>query len=325
MQRLFFSYSHKDEALRDQLEVHLAMMKRQGLIESWHDRRIDAGSDFNESISSNLEAADIILLLVSPDFLASEYCYEKEMMRAMERHAAGDAVVLPVILRPCDWHGAPFGRLLAVPKDGKPVTKWPSLDDAFLDVTTAIKARLEKHSTQAVPRAPSGGATARSTRQNPAQVQGRTSLPRSSNLRVAKEFSERDRDAFLHESFDYIASFFEGSLEELSQRNPNIEGRFRRVDANRFTAVVYRGGEARARCSVFFGEDHFTSGGIGYSNSESGGSFNERLSIEDDDQALYLKPLGLSTFGPRDEHSKLTMEGGAEFLWSLFVRPLQQR
>ena len=71
MHRIFFSYSHKDEALRDQLEVHLAMLKRQGLIESWHDRRIDAGDVLDESISAHLEEAEIILLLVSSDFLAS--------------------------------------------------------------------------------------------------------------------------------------------------------------------------------------------------------------------------------------------------------------
>src|SRR5437762_917707 len=98
---LFFSYSHKDEGLRDQLEIHLAMLKRQGFIETWHDRRISAGEILDHAVSENLESADIILLLVSPDFLASDYCYDREMMRAMERHEAGLSAVIPVILRPC--------------------------------------------------------------------------------------------------------------------------------------------------------------------------------------------------------------------------------
>ena len=93
---------------------------------------------------ANLESADIVLLLVSPDFLASDYCYEREMLRAVERHKAGACTVIPVILRPCDWHDAPFGGLLAAPKDGKPITQWPDIDAAFLDVTTAIKGRLRK-------------------------------------------------------------------------------------------------------------------------------------------------------------------------------------
>src|SRR2546427_4032486 len=134
MATLFFSYSHKDEPLRDKLEVHLSMLKRQGVIETWHDRRISPGMRMDKEISERLDTSDIVLLLVSPDFLASDYCYDIEMTKALQRHDAGEAVVIPVILRPCDWHEAPFGRLKALPKDGKAATKWTDLDDAFLDI-----------------------------------------------------------------------------------------------------------------------------------------------------------------------------------------------
>jgi hypothetical protein len=137
---VFFSYSHPDETLRDQLEVHLAGLKRQGLIAAWHDRKITAGSEFGNAISENLEEAAVILLLVSPDFINSDYCYEREMKRAMKRHEKKEARIIPVILRPCDWHDLPFGKLLGVPKDGKPITTWPNRDEAFLDVVRAIKA-----------------------------------------------------------------------------------------------------------------------------------------------------------------------------------------
>src|SRR5262249_6285750 len=119
MATLFFSYSHRDEDLRDELETHLAALKRQGVIETWHDRRIGAGQEVDNTISEHLEDADIILLLVSPYFIASDYCYDVEMARAMERHDAKLARVIPVILHPCDWHNLPFGKLLATPKDGK--------------------------------------------------------------------------------------------------------------------------------------------------------------------------------------------------------------
>ena len=134
MATVFFSYSHKDESLRDQLETHLSMLKNQGLIQAWHDRQILAGSDIDNSIREPLESADVILLLVSSDFLASTYCYSKEMARAMERQAEGTARVIPVILRDCDWHAAPFGKLLAVPTDGRAITLWPNIDQAFTDV-----------------------------------------------------------------------------------------------------------------------------------------------------------------------------------------------
>jgi hypothetical protein len=139
MNSVFLSYSHKDEAIRDQLETHLSMLRRQGVISMWHDRRILPGDNIDDIIMRELEQADIVLLLVSPDFLASEYCYGVEVARALDRHAAGEARVIPVILRPCDWHTAPFGKLRALPTDGRPVTKWPDHDDAFLDIARAIR------------------------------------------------------------------------------------------------------------------------------------------------------------------------------------------
>ncbi|MEH1856587.1 MAG: toll/interleukin-1 receptor domain-containing protein [Nostoc sp.] len=141
--KVFFSYSHKDEALRDELATHLSMMKRQGVIEAWHDREISAGSEWANAIDDNLELADIILLLVSANFLASDYCYDKEMKRAMERHETREARVIPIILKPTDWNGAPFGKLQALPKNAKPVTTWQDQDEAFLNVAQGIRRVVE--------------------------------------------------------------------------------------------------------------------------------------------------------------------------------------
>jgi TIR domain len=137
--QLFFSYSHHDEKLRDQLADHLAALEREGLIAGWHDRRIGAGEDWAGAIDHHLSSADLILLLVSPSFVASRYCYELELQRALERHAAGEARVIPVILRPADWGALPFGKLQALPKDGKPVTRWSNRDEAFLDIAQGIR------------------------------------------------------------------------------------------------------------------------------------------------------------------------------------------
>ena len=103
----------EDEALRKRLETHLSILHEQGLISGWHDGRIEAGTEWDGAISENLEHAGIILLLVSADFLASSYIRDVEIAGAMKRHQAGTARVIPVILRPVDWHSAPFGNLEA--------------------------------------------------------------------------------------------------------------------------------------------------------------------------------------------------------------------
>ena len=142
--KLFYSYSHKDEVLRDQVETHLSLLKRQGVIAEWHDRRITAGTEWKGEIDENLKSSQVILLLVSADFIASDYCYDVEMKRALEKHEAGTARVIPVILRACDWHGAPFGRLKALPEDGKPITSWTNGDEAFTDVAKGIRKVTEE-------------------------------------------------------------------------------------------------------------------------------------------------------------------------------------
>jgi TIR domain len=141
--KVFFSYAHKDASFRENLEVHLAMLKHQGFIETWHDRKISAGDDLDLQINAHLNAADIILFLVSPDFLASPYCYGIEVKRAMYLHRKGRARVIPVILRPCEWQHAPFGRLSAVPRDGKPIRLWADKDSAFLDIARSIRQAIE--------------------------------------------------------------------------------------------------------------------------------------------------------------------------------------
>lgn len=157
---LFYSYAHRDERLRKRLETHLSALRQQGVITEWHDRKIVAGTDWKQSIDAHLMTAMVILLLISPDFLASDYCYGIEMQRALARHAKGDARVIPVILRPVDWQGTPFAHLQCVPTDAKPVTTWTNRDEAFRDVATAVRAAIEQlhphptslpHALQSVP------------------------------------------------------------------------------------------------------------------------------------------------------------------------------
>lgn len=137
---VFYSYCHQDESDRNELEKHLVILKRQNLVSFWHDRKILPGNEWKNEIDSNLEKADIILLLISSDFINSEYCWGNELKRAMERHEEQSAIVIPVILRDCLWQDAPFGKLQGLPKDGKAVNgrDWKNTDEAFTDVARGI-------------------------------------------------------------------------------------------------------------------------------------------------------------------------------------------
>jgi len=142
--KLFYSYTHKDEVLRNELDTHLKLLQRMGVIDSWHDRCIEAGDDWKQKIDEKMDEADLILLLVSADFIASEYCYEKEMKKAMARQNEGKAVVVPILLRDVNWGSAPFAKLQALPKDALPVTKWSDKDSAWRNVSEGIQSLVEK-------------------------------------------------------------------------------------------------------------------------------------------------------------------------------------
>lgn len=312
---VFLSYSHADEALRDQLENHLSGLKRQGVISIWHDRRVGAGEELHGQIHARLDEAEIILLLVSSDFIASDYCFDIEVRRAMERHEAGSACVIPVILRPCDWSGTPFRKLQAIPRDGKPIVKHATLDDGFLDVVQAIRGavdRIKGDSDSAIPAPVAAPGTASD------------SQLRSSNLRIRRRFSDRDRHTFVMDALETIGSYFENSLNELEARNEGVETHFRRIDVNRFEARAFVGGQQRSRCGIWMGDEwgsdglFFSFGGVGRGNS-----YNESMSVEDDGTSLFLKPLGMASYGQHRDR-QFTQVGAAEYFWGLFIEQLRQ-
>lgn len=144
--KIFFCYAHEDEALLNKLKAQLRPLQRQGLLDVWYDRDISAGTDWEQQIKEQLNTAQIILLLVSPDFMDSDYINDVELKRAIERHERGEAHVIPVILRHVYWQGEPLGKLQALPTDGKPVIdrSWHSLDEAFLNVAQGIQKAIIK-------------------------------------------------------------------------------------------------------------------------------------------------------------------------------------
>jgi hypothetical protein len=136
---VFISYSHRDERYRKALDTSLAQIRREGLISAWSDRKIMPGEDWDREIDEHLNSADLILLLVSPDFLASDYAYSREMLQAIEWHKSRSAIVVPIILRPSDWGNSPLSMLQALPRDGRPVSTWSNRDEAWLDVVNSLR------------------------------------------------------------------------------------------------------------------------------------------------------------------------------------------
>jgi hypothetical protein len=146
--KVFLSYSRKDTALRDELVAHLTALKWRGVIQDWNDDQIEAGTDWDKAIASYLDSADIILLLLSPDFLASKYSID-EAQRALKLNESGQVRVIPIILRPVDFSATPFAKLHFSPSGGKPITLWEDKDEAFLSVARDIRRAARALTAQA--------------------------------------------------------------------------------------------------------------------------------------------------------------------------------
>ncbi|MBX3517763.1 MAG: SUMF1/EgtB/PvdO family nonheme iron enzyme [Rhodospirillales bacterium] len=255
---LFYSYSHEDELLRVRLQKHLAVLRRSGLVSEWHDRNIDAGDEWAKEIDRNLSSADIILLLVSPSFIASDYCWSVEVKKALERHDRGEAVVVPVILRPCRWGRTDFARLQAVPKDARAVTEWPNEDAAFDDVAGRIETLVERIRVERAPTvhprptALPGGEGASRPHPDPLPQAGEGGTRGSGRVRAFKDLEVfRDVDAPWCPEMVVIPSgtFLMGSPESEIGRQSNEGPQHRVAIGRRFALGKY---------AVTFDEyDHF--------------------------------------------------------------------
>jgi len=142
--KIFCSYSHKDEKYRAELETHLALLSRQGAVHVWHDRLIAPGRNWAKEIDDNINLANVVLLLVSADFLASEYCYGVEMRRALQRASRLETHVVPILIRKCDLQGVPFADVQWLPTGAKPVKNWADRDSAWTDVATGVRKIVQE-------------------------------------------------------------------------------------------------------------------------------------------------------------------------------------
>src|SRR5713226_5357329 len=142
--RIFCGYAHEDKALFQQLKTALAVLIRQEAVSIWHYGDLLPGVQWESEIERELNTADIILLLISPAFMASDYCWSKEMQWAITRHATGEARVIPILLKPTPgWETTPLGALQALPRDAKPITAWNSREKALADVVDGLRRAVK--------------------------------------------------------------------------------------------------------------------------------------------------------------------------------------
>jgi hypothetical protein len=142
--QIFYSYSHKDEELRDRLSTYLAPLRRKGRIVEWHDRKIEPGTDWDTEISNRLDSANLVLLLLSPEFLASDYCFGVEVEKSLTRLKSGTLRVAPVLLRPCLWEDSPFSELQMIPRDARAISSASSPEEAWKAVALEISKMVSE-------------------------------------------------------------------------------------------------------------------------------------------------------------------------------------
>lgn len=309
--KAFISYSHQDSKYVQNLKKHLAQVQRQGLIDTWYDREILAGSDFGSDIQKELDSAGLFLAIVSPDFISSDYCYEVEMAWALERHKAGEMRVVPIIVEPCEWKMTPLRDLKALPKDGKSVSEWSNANSAYLDVVTELRRALESSDQLAVPEttlAPSNQST-----------QEHTPI---TTFKVKRTFDAIDRDDFNRKSFIEICDFFSRSAAEINAVD-GIKSRFEQYSDTSFGAKIlnsqYQRGENAI--TVHMGGSSVGFGDIYYSNSERSepNTANGWYSIEETDYELLYSGNRMNNLMSNDQF-KGTANDLARDLWFDFVR-----
>lgn len=212
--KAFISYSHIDKAMLDKLEIHLANLKREHLLSSWTDKELIAGTSLDKEILHNLTSSDLFIALISPEYIASYYCYEKEFNQALEMFKGGKITIVPIIVEPCEWDKTPFRDFKALPADGKPISDWQNINTAFLNITQELR-KLSSGKMSII--------------ENPKLVS--SNVIQTRNYKVKKDFDSIQRLEFKEKSFLEIKKLISNYLSEVEQ----LDNIFKRITSDSLT------------------------------------------------------------------------------------------
>ena len=326
MLKVFISYTHADEQFQKQLVAHLSPFIRNKSLEIWFDRKLLGGDLVDDSIMTKLEDCDLFLALVSPEFIASDYCFERELARARELHDQGLMRLLPIILRACQWHQIPaLAKLLATPKDGQAVASWTDRDEAFNDVAREIGRIVTS------PKTSNSKSSSPASRVQVSDIKTRiehnSEKPAIEKLGLVipkRPPTDRDRDNFRRQSFQAIFEIFEVSIAQAMVKG-EVEGEIRRLDANRFCAVLYVNGRKVSAITIRSSASGLGGNGISYVNEEDAdtNTTNGWYTISDKDGELFFNPNVFYSHG-RIERQLSDSDVAAE-MWGQLISPLNQR
>ncbi|WP_294296522.1 toll/interleukin-1 receptor domain-containing protein [uncultured Chryseobacterium sp.] len=306
--KAFISYSHKDSNYLERLKVHLAQMKRDGLITDWTDEEIHAGGSLNNEISDALNSSELFLALLSPDYIASNYCFNKEFETAQGMQEDGKIIIVPIIVEPCDWQRTPFGNLKALPKDGKAVSEWTNPNNAFMNVIDELR-RLTSFTKSS------------STVQN-VQYSAPEKLAR--NYKVKKYFSEVDIFNFKESSYEEIKDYFNSSISELDAVE-NLQARFTNEGKGFFTCLISnRANNENSFLTVLIGgNDHKHYGDLSYSFTDQINTNSIQIGkvfrVENDEYEQFWTRNSQGFPFSNQSNINLTARQVAEEIWNDFI------
>ena len=287
----------------DRFHVHLAQSMREGVFQGWYDREIDAGAAIDEEVSQELELADIYVALVSPDFINSNYCYNIELQRALERQKGGSMVVVPVIIEACDWQSTPLGKLKALPKDGKAIAEWTNENVAFLDVIKALR-KLQNSVVS-----PFETKSERPLTQSIAKPQAGIS---PGKFRIKKKFGQIDKEAFKTDAFNAIKDYFKRSIEELNGID-GIQAKYVDQGMTTFGCIVENQNYSSTKTIWITSSSAMGDISIRYGADPSSSSSNGMFVINHNEYELYFDSLMFHFY---EEKKHLDANAVAELIWN---------
>ena len=309
--KVFISYSHADERAVERLKTHAAMLEREGLITSFFDRDILAGGHLDSEIFAELESSDAFLAMVSPDFLASNYCYDREMQRAVELHDVGKLRIIPVVVEECDWKSSPLAQFKGLPKDAKPISTWANENAAYLSVIMGLRELTRKSAKPASLMKTSA----------PTSYENVDAVKLKPAYRLKRTFDKIDKLKFREEAFATIREFFHSSASEIAEVD-GVKTLFRQIGDYSFTCTVINEafGRGIAHITVHMSTDRDGMGDIYWSNQENAArnTSNGNWTIGHTDYDQHLEGGDYENFST-DKKRGATPKAAAEIMWNNFI------
>ena len=305
--KAFISYSHFDENYLNHLHKHLAQLEREGSINSWTDNEINAGSSIDDEVSDALLNSAMFLALLSPDYIGSKYCYEKEFSKALEMQEREEIIIVPIIVESCDWLNTPFKKFKALPKDGRPISEWSNTNTAFLNIIqnlrTLVKGTIKNQSSQ----------TARKT------------VP-ARNYKIQKDFDSIQKMDFLEETFQKMKTHFKENIEELNLLD-NIQAKIMKEEKDTFEAILVNRNkinnesvlkistdEQLAVPRINFDNSNFL---ISYATGEKDFQhLNNSYKLSNDEYDLFWKENSFQAFQYGQEKERLSERDMVDHIWT---------